>query len=270
MTSKYVKVDDYTDIHYIEKGEGETILFIPGLTFSYKVFLNQINFFSKDYKVIAIDPRSQGLSTKTSFGNNYTIHGRDLNAIIKKLELKDMVLVGWSTGNLCIWSYLKQFGYDNVRKVVTIDMSPNQLSFSKDDWKEGDLEELRYVADEFLNSASGTREFFKEYLKTVMLEKSPSKDEIEFFIDISSKTPYHICRELFLDAIFKDYRETLKESAEKVPTLMFIAKHWSEVADKYMKNNFPKTKTHIMGGHLMFYEKADEWNKVFKEFLENN
>lgn len=267
MKSKYIKVDNYTELHCVIKGKGEPILFIPGLTFSYEVFIKQIEYFSKNYKVIALDPRSQGLSTKTQHGNNYKTHGNDLHEVIKKLKLNNITLVGWSTGNLDIWSYLKQHGYDKVKKVVTIDMAPKNLLTKKTDWKEGEIDELRYVADEFLTSSKGVRDFFLEYLKTVMFENKPTQKEIDLFLNSSAKTPYYVCRELFLDAIFSDFSSTLEESSQKVETLMFIANHWSKVAKAFMNKNYPKTKTHVLGGHLMFYEYSDEWNKVLEDFI---
>jgi len=37
-----------------------------------------------------------------------------------------------------------------------------------------------------------------------------------------------------------------------------------------LRRIFPGTKTHVMGGHLMFYEYPDEWNRVLEEFFEIN
>lgn len=73
---------------------------IPGLTFSGEIFKNQLEYFSSEYRVIAIDPRGQGYSAKTVDGNDYLTHGRDVAGLIDALGLKDIVLIGWSTGNL--------------------------------------------------------------------------------------------------------------------------------------------------------------------------
>ena len=45
-----------------KKGEGKPLVFIPGLTFSGEIFKNQLEYFSSEYRVIAIDPRGQGYS----------------------------------------------------------------------------------------------------------------------------------------------------------------------------------------------------------------
>ena len=70
------------------------------------VDVQQVEHFAADYRVIAIDPRGQGYSSKTMDGNDYLTHGQDLAALIDTLDLKDAVLIGWSTDNLDTWSYI--------------------------------------------------------------------------------------------------------------------------------------------------------------------
>ena len=142
IESKYVTVAPGVELHILEKGEGKPLVFIPSLTFSGEIFKNQLEYFSSEYRVIAIDPRGQGYSTKTVDGNDYLTHGRDVAGLIDALGLKDIVLIGWSTGNLDTWSYVQQFGKDKLRGVVTIDMSPLPLSPDPKWWTEGTIEEL--------------------------------------------------------------------------------------------------------------------------------
>lgn len=78
IESKYVTVAPGVELHILEKGEGKPLVFIPGLTFSGEIFKNQLEYFSSEYRVIAIDPRGQGYSAKTVDGNDYLTHGRDV------------------------------------------------------------------------------------------------------------------------------------------------------------------------------------------------
>ena len=268
LESKYVTVDTNVEIHYIEKGEGEPIIFIPGLTFSGDIFRAQVERFSDKYRVIAIDPRGQGLSTKGTSGNNYVTHGKDLIAFIKALGLEKVILVGWSTGNLDIWSYAEQAGLDNLKAAVTIDMSPLPLHPDPAWWTEGTIEELSEVASRVLITPEGTREFFNEYAEETTIQHDMTQDEISYLLDMSGKTPYWICGELFASAIFSNYYDTAFAISEKLPSLMFIAEHWSDVAEPFYNKNFPGTKTFVMGGHLMFFEYPEKWNAVFADFIE--
>ena len=196
IESKYVTVAPGVELHVLEKGEGKPLVFIPGLTFSGEIFKNQLEYFSSEYRVIAIDPRGQGYSAKTVDGNDYLTHGRDVAGLIDALGLKDIVLIGWSTGNLDTWSYVQQFGKDKLRGVVTIDMSP--LPLSPDPGAT-----VTYL--QVLTSSQGCREFFSEYATGVMIQHKMKPDELEYLLDISGRTPYWICRQLFCDAVFSNY-----------------------------------------------------------------
>ena len=269
LESNYVQVAPLVELHYVEKGAGQPILFIPGLTFSSEIFESQIDYFSKTNRVIAIDPRGQGTSTKTVHGNDYATHGKDLAKLIEILDLKDLILVGWSTGNLEVWSYISQFGKKRVKAVVTIDMSPVPLSIDPSCWVEGSLDELRTAASEILISPKGVRDFFSEYITAVMIQRNVEEEELEYLLDISAKTPYYICSSLFCNAVLSNYFEVAKEISETLPSIMFIAEHWSDIAETFMNENFPGTETYIMGGHLMFYEYPEKWNKKLEDFIEN-
>lgn len=268
IESRYVTVAPGVELHLWEKGEGKPLVFIPGLTFSGEIFKAQIEHFSANYRVMAIDPRGQGYSAKTVDGNDYLTHGRDLAALLDALELTDVVLIGWSTGNLDTWSYVQQFGKDRLRGVVTIDMSPLPLSPDPTWWTEGTMEELSAVATQVLTSPEGTRAFFSEYATGVMIQHEMEPAELEYLLDLSGRTPYWICRALFCDAIFSNYLETAKDLGATFPSLMFIAEHWQDIAKPFVETQLPGYETYVMGGHLMFYEYPEKWNAVLEGFLQ--
>lgn len=265
--SKFFTVDPDVQIHYWDKGEGDAIVFIPGLTFSGEIFKHQIEHFSDRYRVIATDPRGQGLSTKTVHGNDYVTHGSDVQKLIDGLGLQNVTLVGWSTGNLEVWSYLEQAGYDKVVGAVTIDMSPLPLSEDPAWWTEGAPAELSEVATRVLTHPESAEAFWDEYLTQVMMQRELSADEYEYLMDMSRRTPYWIARQLFCDAIFCNYLDVAKTAAKTVPTLMYIAEHWADVAEPFCHEQFPETPTYVMGGHLMAYEYPEKFNARLEEFL---
>lgn len=267
IESKYISVAPGMELHYLEKGEGRPLVFIPGLTFSGDIFLHQLDYFSAKYRVIAMDPRGQGLSSKSVDGNDYQTHGQDLAALIDGLELTDVVLVGWSTGNLDTWSYVEQFGKEKLQAVVTIDMSPLPLSADPNWWTEGTMEELSEVATRVMNKPEGNRAFFSEYATSIMIQHEMEPAELEYLLDISGRTPYWIAKALFCDAIFSNYLETARVCGRTIPSLMFIAEHWQDVAKPFVEQQLPGYETCVMGGHLMFYEYPQKWNAALEAFL---
>lgn len=208
IESKYVTVAPGVELHILEKGEGKPLVFIPGLTFSGEIFKNQLEYFSSEYRVIAIDPRGQGYSAKTVDGNDYLTHGRDVAGLIDALGLKDIVLIGWSTGNLDTWSYVQQFGKDKLRGVVTIDMSPLPLSPDPKWWTEGTIEELSQVATQVLTSSEGCREFFSEYATGIMIQHKMEPAKRRVFKLIESVCAKRNCTTISCSV--GEHQETLK------------------------------------------------------------
>ena len=100
-----------------------------------------------------------------------------------------------------------------------------------------------------------------------MIQHEMKPDELEYLLDISGRTPYWICRQLFCDAVFSNYLETAKDVGATMPSLMFIAEHWQDVAKPFVETQLPGYNTYVMGGHLMFYEYPEKWNNVLEDFL---
>ncbi len=54
------------------------------------IWEKQLDYFSKDYTVVAMDPRSQGESTLTSKGQYQAGRAEDIKAVIDQLQLKPL------------------------------------------------------------------------------------------------------------------------------------------------------------------------------------
>lgn len=81
-------------------GEGEPLLFIHGNSGSLKQFHNQIPYFSKKYKVIAADSRSQGNSPDVADTLTYEMMADDYAALLDSLNIDSAYVVGWSDGGI--------------------------------------------------------------------------------------------------------------------------------------------------------------------------
>jgi non-heme chloroperoxidase len=120
----YTTTDSGIRIHYLEAGSGTsvpTLILIPGWRLPAFLWYEQLQSFSKTTRVIALDPRSQGESSKTSDGNTPESRARDLHDVLGNLHVSRCVLVGWSQGAQDVAAYLQQFGTDSVAGVVFVD-----------------------------------------------------------------------------------------------------------------------------------------------------
>jgi pimeloyl-ACP methyl ester carboxylesterase len=90
------------ELHYIEKGEGEPLILLHGGQGDYRSWSSQIEALSSKYRVIAYSrrynyPNDNPITPK--YRSAYT-EAKDLAALIRKLELKSVHLVGTSAGAL--------------------------------------------------------------------------------------------------------------------------------------------------------------------------
>lgn len=266
VSGEYIEVDSGVELFVQDIGQGEPIVFIPGFTFTTEVFSKQVDFFSKTNRVIVIDPRSHGRSTTTVHGNDYVTHGTDLAKVIAELNIKNVTLAGWSFGCFTVWEYFKQFGHNAIKSAVLIDMPPKSLSINEEDWVEGTLDDIASIYNTYLRNPRGQREFIENYINQVMIQRDLHEEELIWLVEQSMKTPYYIAGNLFASGMFSDYREEAKKLSDAVPTLTFVAEHWSDTATTYLKELTPKTKIEILGGHMMFWEHADQFNKILNDW----
>lgn len=68
----YVKVND-VNLHYVTKGEGELMLFLHGFPYFWYTWHHQLEEFSKDYRVVAVDMRGYNLSDKPEEISSYSM-----------------------------------------------------------------------------------------------------------------------------------------------------------------------------------------------------
>ncbi|MDR1125900.1 MAG: alpha/beta hydrolase [Deltaproteobacteria bacterium] len=265
--SMYLEIEPHTEIYLEEAGSGAPLLLLPGITYSCEIFAAQLEYFSKSHRVIAMDPRSHGRSTKTAFGNNYLTHGRDVEAVIRALGLKDVVLLGWSAGCIDIWTYVRQFGTSNLKGAALIDMPPKPISDNPADWVEGSATDLAAALTEVLTSQKSQREFFGSYAADLMVQRELGDEEKFFLVDLSARTPCNITAALYGDLIMQDCRPDFTRLSEAVPSKTYVAEHWSGVAVPYLKKRFPKTQVEVFGGHLLFWEYPERFNASLEQFL---
>jgi pimeloyl-ACP methyl ester carboxylesterase len=80
------------------------------------IWQKQISELSRKYRVIEIDPRSQGESDKPTFGHLPETRAHDYKEFVEQLGLKQPVLIGWSMGCAELLSYVEQFGDDGINR----------------------------------------------------------------------------------------------------------------------------------------------------------
>jgi non-heme chloroperoxidase len=116
------------NMYYKDWGEGQPVFFCHGWPLSADAFDDQTFFLaSNGYRCVAVDRRGHGRSDQTWTGNDMDTYADDIAELITKLDLRDVILVGHSTGGGVITRYIGRQGTDRVAKAVLISAVPPLL-----------------------------------------------------------------------------------------------------------------------------------------------
>ena len=120
-----ITVKDGATIYYKDWGSGQPIVFSHGWPLSADDWDGQMLFFGqRGYRVIAHDRRGHGRSTQTWDGNEMNTYADDLTVLTEKLDLKDAIHVGHSTGGGEVARYIGRHGSKRVGMAVLISAVP--------------------------------------------------------------------------------------------------------------------------------------------------
>lgn len=115
--------EDSTSIklYYKEWGNGQPIVFCHGWPLCADAWEDQMVFLGdRGYRCIAHDRRGHGRSSQPWDGNNMDTYADDLAILIENLALKNVILVGHSTGGGEVARYIGRHGTKRVAKAVLI------------------------------------------------------------------------------------------------------------------------------------------------------
>ena len=120
-----IATKDGSQIFYKDWGTGQPIVFSHGWPLTADDWDGQMMFFGqRGFRVIAADRRGHGRSTQTWDGNDMDTYADDLAALTEKLDLKNAIHVGHSTGGGEVARYIGRHGSKRVAAAVLISAVP--------------------------------------------------------------------------------------------------------------------------------------------------
>jgi non-heme chloroperoxidase len=285
--SGFVTASDGVKIHYVEAGhvtttgdfavgpgsppgmsvggsmsvshvrQSPSILFVPGWVMPEWIWDKQIAFFSKDYHVVAMDPRSQGDSTRTSEGLYPAQMARDIHSVIEQLHLAPVVIVGWSMAIVETLAYVDQFGTKDVAGLVLVD----ELAGGQEP---GDADMDLGILKMVLADRNNTADYF---VRKVQFHKPQPEDYIQRVIAASLTVPTSDAIALLVGRYTADYRHVLPKIDR--PTLVCAAPsaYFDRVVD--MQKKIPGSKLEVFegAGHALFVDDPDHFNSAVQSFV---
>jgi non-heme chloroperoxidase len=121
----YVTTTDGTEIFYKDWGHGQPVVLSHGWPLSSDSWDPQMLFLaSQGFRCVAHDRRGHGRSTQSWDGNEMDTYADDLATVIEALDLREITIIGFSTGGGEVARYIGRHGTDRVAKAVLISAVP--------------------------------------------------------------------------------------------------------------------------------------------------
>jgi non-heme chloroperoxidase len=288
--SGFITASDGVKIHYIEAGrlatspsaqignpmpkdavikKGEiglsaahqfpSILFVPGWTMPAWIWQSQIDYFSHDYRVVAMDPRSQGQSSQTNDGLYPAARARDIKAVVDQLHLAPVVIVSWSMAVVETIAYVDQFGTSDFAGLILVDNDAGGRAPADADQDfgllKGVLEDRQKSLDGFIRNLNFKKPHPEEYI--TRLEKA------------SLLVPTNSAVALLVGYFVADFRPVLPKIDK--PVVVCAAKSGYMSTIVAMQKNIPGSKLEVFDGdgHALFVDDPDKFNALVEDFLLN-
>lgn len=241
----------------------ETIILLHGWNENRRIFKFQIEDLSRKYKIYILDLRGHGKSSKPRFGYFYTRMARDIDKFIKKLDIKNPIIVGHSMGGqIALQYYLK---YNNCKKLILISSPykmPTELSGI-----------IQLGTDYMLKKLRNRLKYTRERMIANLKDNDTLDNETEnFFKNINFQVPLYVTFGLVFNTLTFNIRKKLNNI--KIPVLI-LAGEKDDLAPIYL---FEKMQEEIPDcrlvkfencGHFSFIEEPKRSNEIMMEFIDN-
>ncbi len=256
-------------IHYLQSGDATSpraLVLIPGWRLPAFLWEEQLKKFAPAMRVIAVDPRSQGESTKVTEGNTPESRARDYRDVLGKLGVSRPVLVGWSQGAQDVAAYLQQFGADSVAGVVFVD-SPVSAG-------PAELEIHKEASKAELSGMSLYARFPKEYSEGMLhaiFKKPLSDDQFQRVLKAILQTPTDTGVCMLATDMFGADRRAAVSKLNKPALVVASAESQTLDAQKEMAASIPGAKFVAIEGaaHAVFVDQPGKFDEALLSFLQS-
>lgn len=244
---------DGHEIYYKEWGEGPVVTFSHGWPLSSDAWSGQMLFLAQNgFRVIAHDRRGHGKSAQSSARNDMDGYADDLAELIEALDLRDIAMVGHSTGGGEVARYIGRHGTARVAKAVLLGAVPPGMLRTPDN-----PEGLPITLFDGLRKdiAANRSQFYRDFAIPFYGANRPGADVPQSLLDefwlISMQAGLKNAWECIKAFSETDFTEDLKKF--DVPTLVV---HGEDDQIVPIKDTGHKTARLIPGAQAIFYPGA--------------
>ena len=268
---RFFCTSDGAHLHFEDQGQGRCLMLVPGFLCTTRFFCRNVEQLSKRYRVITIDPRGQGLSSKTLTGNTLQRHAMDIAELAEHLDLTNFVLLGWSLAASTAISYAAELDPGRLAGVILVDGSLYPLSgeaWNRHRARGGNID---HWLDTYLPLYEQPNQFYDAFFRRMSAKGISDQDKV-WMIHEFRKTPPWIALSIHGDFCHTDNVSRLPQV--KVPIALFGGASVSYGLDmlyEYARHTALPAQIYPFyeGGHLLFYYEAEKFNRAVAEFIDS-
>lgn len=248
-----VKANDI-ELYFEESGNGDPIIFVHGWMEDYSMWSSQIEYFSREYMVVAYDQRGHGRSDKPEKGYSIQTLSDDLFSFSQNLNIERFILIGHSMGGMAAMVFALAHP-DKISKLILIGTdAKSTLSLRIMLWT------FLHVLPYSTFAEGSDIKFFKPTEKM-------KKDAAERAL----RTPKYAAYECF-KAFCTNYDIRDRVSGIKVPTLIMVGDKDSLTPLKlsqYLNRQIEGSKLIIVPDckHMPMIENPEKVNAIIDKFI---
>jgi len=245
---------DGVRLHYIEEGRGHPVVLVPGWTMPAWIWAAQIAAFSRSYRVIAFDPRSQGDSDIAPDGYEPGRRGQDIAELISHVAAEPVVLVGWSLGVLDSLAYLHASGDGRIAGLVLVD---NSVGEDPPPAASHPPRAARHLPRE-----TSMRNFVRS-----MFHRPQPPAYVERLTEVCLRTPAYAAEALLSYPVPRSYWKEAVYSTDR-PVLYVVTPRLAGQAEN-LRLHHPSAESVVMQGvgHALFVDDPARFDALVEDFL---
>jgi microsomal epoxide hydrolase len=242
-----------------------TVVLIPGWLATAEVWTETGKALGTGRGVIALDPRSQGGSSKVTENNTPEARAGDIAAVVKALGLKRYVLVGWSQGVQDVAAYVAGKTPEGLEGVVLVDAAPSKGAPGVAADPQGAAGQLG-----LLSIYTRAPRLYAEGMMKAIFRKPASSEVLTARVEAAMKTPSSIGAAMLVADLYGADRSDAFKAFDK-PLLVIAAGSSQELqAQKGTAASAKAGRVVVVpdAGHAVFADAPEAFDGALKAFLD--
>jgi len=265
-------------INYIDEGEGIPMVFIHNGGSFYQIWVNQIEHFRHDYRVIALDLPGFGDSSESTHPYTLDYYYDIMIVFLQKLGVDKVILVGNCIGSTIAIKY-KTHNPLKVIKLILVNICPGERLVPSKILKQALFSPKPKLITEVLKRTMGfflTRWPAKNRFPDILFGSAPDRSSEayrKFVAGFKEPGQTRSRVKLYLASDTFTLDRTVKDNTSISDSLLIWGEH-NKVADLGREGYYHKELCGIeriniidKAGHMLVYESPIEVNRLIREFI---